>query len=124
FTEIFQNFCLKGVFSMDTTYEQDIFEIISNAGDAKSLAYESLEMVENKDYKEADENLQLADDQLKRAHNTQTRLIQNEINGDKVTMSLLMVHAQDHLMGAESEITLIKHLISLQKQIHGEKTSS
>ena len=109
---------------MDTTYEQDIFEIISNAGDAKSLAYESLEMVKNKDYKEADENLQLADEQLKRAHNTQTKLIQNEINGDKVTMSLLMVHAQDHLMGAESEITLIKHLISLQKQIHGEKTSS
>lgn len=108
---------------MDTTYEQDIFEIISNAGDAKSLAYESLEMVENKDYEEASENLRMADDQLKRAHNTQTKLIQNEINGDKVTMSLLMVHAQDHLMGSESEITLIKHLISLQKQIHGEKSN-
>ena len=34
------------------------------------------------------------------AHNTQTQLIQKEINGNKNELTLLMIHAQDHLMDA------------------------
>ena len=39
----------------------------------------------------------------RKPHKTQTRLIQDEINGEKVDTSLLMIHAQDHLMTALSE---------------------
>lgn len=49
------------------------------------------------------------------AHKTQTRLIQDEINGEKVDTSLLMIHAQDHLMTALSEKSLIEKMIELYK---------
>ena len=48
------------------------------------------------------------------AHKTQTRLIQDEINGEKVDTSLLMIHAQDHLMTL-SEKSLIEKMIELYK---------
>lgn len=51
------------------------------------------------------------------AHKTQTRLIQDEINGEKVDTSLLMIHAQDHLMTALSEKSLIEKMIELYKKL-------
>ena len=52
------------------------------------------------------------------AHNTQTKLIQAEINGEDLKISLLLIHAEDHLMAAISEKSLIKEMIEIIKLIH------
>lgn len=98
--------------------ETEIFSIISHGGDAKSIAYEALELAHDSKFEDAEQKINEANDALTKAHNTQTRLIQDEINGKSVTMSLLMVHAQDHLMTSISEISLIEQMIKMLKRIY------
>lgn len=97
--------------------EMEIFNIISNGGDAKAIAYEALDLAHKRKFEEADQKMEVANKTLNKAHNTQTKLIQAEINGKNVQMSLLMVHAQDHLMAAISEISLIEQMIKMIKSI-------
>lgn len=95
--------------------EEEIFELISHAGDAKGYAYEALKAAKENKMEEADDLLNKAQEELDIAHNTQTKLIQAEINGEDLKISLLIVHAEDHLMAAISEKSLIKEMIEIIK---------
>lgn len=94
-----------------------IFEIISQGGTAKGLAYEALEAAEKGDYEKSEQLLKEADEALLQAHNIQTQIIQAEAAGDKTEVSVLFVHAQDHLMTAIEAKTLIEHIIKLHKKL-------
>ena len=50
------------------------------------------------------------------AHDVQTQLITSEINGEKTETSLLMVHAQDHLMTSILARDLIEEMIGMLKE--------
>ena len=106
---------------MTKNVEVEIFEIISNGGNAKAIAYEGLSMAHEGKFDEADQLLKDAHVELNKAHNTQTSLIQAELNGDSFEKSLL-IHAQDHLMTSISEITLIEQMIPMLKRIHQLET--
>lgn len=100
--------------------EQEIFEIISHGGDARGFAYEALKSAKENDIDKAKELLEKAQEELDLAHNTQTKLIQKELSGDDLKMSLLMVHAQDQLMTAISEKNLIEQMVEMFKIIHNK----
>lgn len=95
-----------------------IMNIIINAGDCKNHAYMALNYVNEGKYDEADQELQLANDALAKAHDGQTMFLHKEANGEKVDMSVLFVHAQDHLMTAITEKNLIEQIIELRKVIN------
>ncbi|HEY8415829.1 MAG TPA: PTS lactose/cellobiose transporter subunit IIA, partial [Thermaerobacter sp.] len=61
--------------------------------------------------------LQAAGDELARAHQAQTGLIQREAAGDRVEVSLLMVHAQDHLMNAMTVKDLAAEVVDLYERL-------
>ena len=69
-------------------------------------------------YDEADKEMQLANDALAKAHDSQTEMLQKEAAGEKVDFSILFVHAQDHLMTAISEKNLIEQIIELRKVVN------
>jgi len=98
--------------------EQEIFEIITHAGDSRAYAFEALGEAENKNYDKAEELLKKAREELRLAHNTQTKLIQAEINAKGIKITLLIVHAQDQLMTAMSENSLIEKMVRMYKVIH------
>lgn len=98
--------------------EMAIMNIIINAGDCKNHAYMALNMVNEGKYEEADKEMGLANDALARAHDAQTDMLQKEAAGEKVELSLLFVHAQDHLMTAISEKNLIEQIIQLRKVVN------
>lgn len=98
--------------------EQEIFEIISHAGDSRGYTFEALTEARKNNFEEAERILIKAKDELGLAHNTQTKLIQAEINGQDIKMSLLMVHAQDQLMTAMSENNLVEEMIEMYKLIY------
>ena len=102
---------------MENKNEAEIFEIIAHGGNAKSLAYEALNSAAEGNFEEAKKLLDESVHEMAEAHKTQTRLIQDEINGEKVDTSLLMIHAQDHLMTALSEKSLIEKMIELYKKL-------
>lgn len=101
--------------------EQVIFDIILHAGNARGLAYEALGAAEAYDFAKAESLMQQANEELALAHRTQTDLIQAELNGHGPEKSLLLIHAQDHLMTAISEQKLIEHMIRIIQKIKAEK---
>ena len=102
---------------MTEQMELIIFEIISTGGTAKGLAYEALAAAENGDFEEAEKLLKEADEALNQAHKVQTDIIQAEARGENTEVSVLFVHAQDHLMTAFEARILIEKMIKMYKII-------
>lgn len=97
--------------------EMVVFGIVGYAGEAKEYAYKALSFSEEGNFEEANEMLKKCDEAVLKAHHIQTDLIQKEARGDKMTITMLFVHAQDHLMTALSERELIKKMIRQNKRI-------
>ncbi|PNB38374.1 PTS lactose/cellobiose transporter subunit IIA, partial [Pseudomonas sp. GW456-E7] len=76
------------------------------------------------DAEEAQKKLQDAAEELSKAHHYQTELIQNEAGGEKTEMTLLMVHAQDHLMNAMTVKDLAAEIIELYEKITEQRGAS
>ncbi|MBA5849970.1 PTS lactose/cellobiose transporter subunit IIA [Clostridium sp. cel8] len=98
--------------------EEVIMNIIISAGEARAFAYEALHKANEGKYDEADDLMKKANEEIGKAHNVQTSLIQKEANGEKLDVSVLFVHAQDHIMTAISEKNLIKEIIDLRKVVN------
>lgn len=101
----------------EKSMEEIIFSIIIHGGNARAKAYDALKAAQNSDFVKAKEDLDEADKELGNAHRIQTSIIQKEANGEKVDISVLFVHAQDHLMTAIAEKGLIESMIDLYKRI-------
>lgn len=85
--------------------------IISHAGDARLDAKKALECVQCQDFVQAKKYIKLAKEEITKAHQAQTEIIQNEARGIKYEYCMLFNHAQDTLMTINSEIELVVTLI-------------
>lgn len=102
---------------MDTVLlEQIIMELIVNGGDARSKSMKAIKLAKKGDLEAAKEMIKDANVALGKAHNFQTQLIQAESGGEKVEVSLLMIHAQDHLMNAMTVRDLAKEMIDMYEE--------
>jgi cellobiose PTS system EIIA component len=104
--------------------EETIFQIILHGGNGKSCSMEAIAAAKRGDIVEARAKLQEAAEALNEAHHVQTSLIQSEIRGEKVEISLLMVHAQDHLMNSITMKDLATEFVDLYENIQLVKVSS
>jgi cellobiose PTS system EIIA component len=98
--------------------EHVIFQIILHGGNGRSAAMEALLAASQGDFEGAREKLKEAENALNEAHHIQTSLIQGEISGEKTEISLLMVHAQDHLMNAMTVKDLAAEMVELYYRIN------
>ncbi len=96
--------------------EEIVMSLVGFAGEGRSYAFEALRVARKKDFVMADEFIKKCSEALLEAHHIQTKLIQNEINGNPTKISLLMVHAQDHLMTALLAKELIEEMIADKKE--------
>lgn len=99
--------------------EEQIMELIVNSGNARGIALSAVTAAVDGDFEKADALLAESGEQLIKAHNAQTELIQAELNGEQSMVSLLMVHAQDHLMNALTVKDMAAQIISLTKKLTG-----
>ncbi|MPQ42939.1 PTS lactose/cellobiose transporter subunit IIA [Clostridium tarantellae] len=93
------------------------FKIISSVGMAKSSYIESMKMVENGDLNLANEKIKEGDKFFTEGHNAHSELIQQEANGNSVTPTILLMHAEDQLMSAEIIKIMAKEIIKLNGRI-------
>lgn len=96
--------------------ESICFGIITHAGTARSLLLEAINEAKEGNYAEAEKELYEADECFAKAHHVHAGLVQTEAQGDHVPFSLLLVHAEDQLMSAET-IKLAKQLIYMYQRI-------
>ncbi|WP_232697143.1 PTS lactose/cellobiose transporter subunit IIA [Brevibacillus daliensis] len=76
------------------------FHIILHGGNARSFAMEAISAAKQGELEQARSLIEEAVLELRKAHQIQTNLIQEEAQGNKTELTLLMIHAQDHLMNA------------------------
>lgn len=88
-------------------------QMILNAGDARLLIKEALDLVMESKFSESETKLEEAQDKIKIAHQAQTSLIQGEAAGVKQEYSMLFAHAQDTFMTIYSELHMARKLKSM-----------
>lgn len=98
--------------------ENDIFQIIVNAGQGKAYIYEALDDAEKGRFENVASIYDKADEYFNNAHNIQTKLMQQDIDSKDKYVSLLMVHAQDQLMTAMESRDLIRRMIRIYEKIY------
>ena len=96
--------------------DQVVMELVVNGGHARSKSMEAIKAARKGEIEFAKEKIKEANEALNKAHNFQTSLIQKEAAGEEVGLSLLMVHAQDHLMNAMTVRDLAKEMISMYEE--------
>ncbi|MBS7009448.1 PTS lactose/cellobiose transporter subunit IIA [Anaerostipes sp.] len=92
------------------------FQIISYAGDAFSYFFKAVQEAREGRYEKADKQLAMGEEQLTLAHEAQTELLAEEAQGNDIEYSILLVHAQDHLMTTIMYERVAKEFISLYKE--------
>ncbi|MBF0714065.1 PTS lactose/cellobiose transporter subunit IIA [Gemella sp. GH3] len=93
------------------------FNIISNAGIAKSKYMEALKEAKNKNFEKANELIKEGDNLFINAHKIHADLITKMANKEDINLDLLLIHAEDQLMSTETIKLLIEELIELYKVI-------
>lgn len=93
------------------------FNIILHAGNGKSDAIEAITLAKMYKFNEAKEKVEHAREQLVKAHQVQSTLLQEEASGNKIDFTIMLVHAQDHLMTAITVKDLAKEFIDLYHAI-------
>ncbi|MEW8973856.1 MAG: PTS lactose/cellobiose transporter subunit IIA [Tissierellaceae bacterium] len=110
---------------MENNTDQELIEVIMNiiinAGNAKSDAINAIRAAKEFNFELAEEKLKLAKDSELLAHNAQTKLLARESDGQRIELSLLIVHAQDHLMNCITFNDLAREIIDLYKTIKNNK---
>ncbi len=99
--------------------ETIVFSLIANSGEGRSLSMEAIAMAKTGDFEKAQALLEEADEKIAEAHKSQTALIQSEADGVKTEVSLLLIHAQDHLMNAITISQMAKEFVDLYAKMSG-----
>lgn len=97
-------------------------ELISVAGTAKSKCIEAMGIAETGKIDQARETLLEAKKTLHEAHNIQTKWMTDEMNGEQVEKSIMLIHSQDHFISADIMMTVAEKVINLHEEILSLKT--
>jgi PTS system cellobiose-specific IIA component len=101
---------------MMVALEEAVMEIIVNAGQSRSLCFEALHAARQGNLDEAKSLLREADGYARQAHKMQTKLIEQDAGEARQPMTLIMVHAQDHLMNSLLARELSEEIIHLYQR--------
>ncbi len=93
------------------------FKIISAVGEAKSEYIMAVDKAEEGLFEEAEEHLKAGEEAYIRGHKVHAELIAKEASGESCEVSLLLLHAEDQLMGAETAKLMADKLINLYKRL-------
>ncbi|MGR5296640.1 PTS lactose/cellobiose transporter subunit IIA [Vibrio mediterranei] len=98
-------------------YEMMVMNLITNSGQSKSEAMSAIHHAKQGDFAACDLAFEACSEFIKRAHDVQTSLIGLDEGEGKVPVTLVMVHAQDHLMNAMLMRDLAKEIVDLHRRL-------
>lgn len=105
----------------DSALMQSIMGLILHSGNTKSDCMEAIQLAKQGEISAAKEKIESANQSLTEAHHSQTALLTQEARGEKVEVSIMLIHAQDHLMNSITFRDLAKEIIELYERLPGEK---
>ncbi|MBR1828858.1 MAG: PTS lactose/cellobiose transporter subunit IIA [Atopobiaceae bacterium] len=93
------------------------FQIIAAVGEARCSYIEAVAAAEQGDFARAEELLAQGDHEFAQGHKHHFALVQREATGDPVDMTLIITHAEDQLMSAESIRIMADQLIRVYRRL-------
>lgn len=101
--------------SMDL--EEVSLELILHGGNARAEVHEALIAARQGNFEKSAEHMEMAEEEIRIAHQAQTRILQSSGEGAKMKADLLFVHAHGHLQTAVSQKELVEELIFLYQKL-------
>ncbi|SFO07009.1 PTS lactose/cellobiose transporter subunit IIA [Proteiniclasticum ruminis] len=93
------------------------FEMIAANGSARSYFMEAIEAAKEGNFEEAEKLMEEGEKMLAEGHHAHGGLLTQEASGDKVKVDLLLVHAEDQMMAAETFRIMAKEIIDIHKKL-------
>ena len=94
------------------------FEIIASVGGARSCYVEAIQLAKQQKFEEARKQIKEGEALFLSGHKAHASLVQKEANNESVEVSLLLVHAEDQLMSAETFKIMAEEFIDLYQVIY------
>ncbi|MGL4567632.1 MAG: PTS lactose/cellobiose transporter subunit IIA, partial [Fusobacteriaceae bacterium] len=91
---------------------------VAIAGNSKSLGKEALSHANRGDFPEARKILLEAKKSFLEIHNSHFELIQKEASGEKLDISLLLIHMEDHVMTTSLFLETLEEQINLVERVY------
>ncbi len=96
------------------------FQIISAAGTARSMFVEALNLAKEGKTDEARQIISEGEECFTQGHKAHAELLSKSADGETIVMDLLMVHAEDQMMSAETYRMFAEELISLYEKLNSK----
>lgn len=93
------------------------FQIIAASGGAKSAYIAAIDAAKKGDFEEAAVQMKNGEEFMNQGHEPHAQLIQQEAAGNSAPLSLLLLHAEDQMMGAEQFKVLAQEIIDVYKRL-------
>ncbi len=91
-------------------------QIIAYAGESKSYSMTAIDDAAEGNFESAEDNLKKGQDDIVLAHDVHTNLLVAEANETgSVPVTMMLVHASNHLSSAELSETLAEKIVQLYK---------
>lgn len=94
------------------------FKIISSVGMAKSSYIEAMMAAQKNDFDLAKEKIKEGETFYVGGHGAHAELIQKEASGEGVVPTILLMHAEDQLMAAETMKIMANEIIGLNQRLY------
>ena len=95
------------------------FNIIASVGTARSSYIGAIDAAAEGKFEEAEQLIKEGQEAFNGGHGAHQELLVKMANGETVTMTLLLTHAEDQLMSAESFGILAEKFLAVYKKING-----
>lgn len=99
------------------SWEATAMEIIAMVGTARSYYIEAIQSAKAAEFDRALEQLELGDEAFRNGQKAHAALLQQEANGVLASVTLLMTHAEDQLMNAETFQILSREWLALYQRL-------
>jgi len=96
------------------------FKIIASVGSARSMFVNAMRLARNGQIDEAEDQIIQGDEHMKEGHHAHMEVLTMQANGEVLPFDLLLVHAEDQLMSAETIKIMAEEVIGLYKTIGRE----
>lgn len=100
--------------------EKESFAIIAHTGEARSAYQEAVRAAKSGDFEAAEKLLKEGDEALIAGHIIHGGILAREGTPDKAAVDLLLVHAEDQLMNAETFRFMAREMVEIHQKLAGE----
>ena len=102
---------------MSEELELACFQIITHVGTARSNFIGAVKLAKEGKFQEAEEMMSAGDEEFAEGHHAHMDMLTKEANGELGETGVLLVHAEDQLMSAETFKIMSEELIDIYKRL-------